>query len=453
MSAALALVLLHLAGVAAMAAVGAAAWARFAQAGLAAAALPVAMLAAASGGLDPLARLLVPLVALLGATSAIAAAVAPEAGRPGPARVMQAAFQGVLGAVQAALLADGLLPAWGAVQAAVIAAVLLVAAQGSAAAIAAAWRMALPSAAGLALAAFGTLLLALAAEGDAARYLSLPALRGIGAGYEPALRSLGVLLLVAGYGTVAGLVPLQGWRADAEAEAPPAMSPRLAALLPIAALATMLRGLLLAPGAEPLLLAGLGLLAVLVAAGAAWTERDARRLLALAGTLHLGLAAAGFGIGAPLAGLLLLGGHALLQGGAGPAIGWAAVGAGSRALRDVGGQVAARPALRAGVALAGAGLVGLPPFALFLGGMALLVEAASRAPLLAVGLGAGMVAAALGLLRAGAVLCVARPQAGTEPPRAIAAILWLYLLLAAIAGVFAPDALAALFADAAAVLR
>jgi hypothetical protein len=51
------------------------------------------------------------------------------------------------------------------------------------------------------------------------------------------------------------------------------------------------------------------------------------------------------------------------------------------------------------------------------------------------------------------VLCVARPQAGTEPPRAIAAILWLYLLLAAIAGVFAPDAVAALFADAAAVLR
>ena len=450
MTAALALVLLHLAGAAAMAAVGAAAWARFAQAGLAAAALPVALLAAASGGLDPLARLLVPLVALLGATSAIAAAVAPEAGRPGPARVMQAAFQGVLGAVQAALLADGLLPAWGAVQAAVIAAVLLVAAQGSAAAIAAAWRMALPSVAGLALAAFGTLLLALAAEDDAARRL---ALRGVGAASDPGLRSLGVLFLVAGYGAVAGLVPLQAWRADAEAEAPPAMAPLLAVLLPIAALATMLRGLPLAAGPEPLLLAALGLLAVLFAAGALWTGRDARRLLAFAGVVQLGLAAVGFGIGAPLAGLLLLAGHALLLGGAGPAIGWASAGAGSRALRDVGGQLAARPALRAGVALAIAGLGGLPPFAAFLGGTALLVEAASRAPLLAVGLGAGMVAAAVGLVRAGAALCVAPPQPGAGPPRAIVAILWLYLLLAAIAGVFAPDAVAALFADAAAVLR
>jgi hydrogenase-4 component F len=103
-----------------------------------------------------------------------------------------------------------------------------------------------------------------------------------------------------------------------------------------------------------------------------------------------------------------------------------------------------------------AGGAGLPPFAVFLAEVALLFEAASRAPLLAVAVGAGLAVAGAGLLRAALLrLCFgpARPEFAAPVPRAVLVVLWLHLALAALCGVFAPDAVAAVFAAAAEVLR
>jgi hydrogenase-4 component F len=468
MSAALALVLLHLSGAAAMAALGAAAWARWANVALAAAGLPLALLAGpgAEGAwlsADPLARLLVPLAGFVGLTCAVYSAATLPAERfdAARARLYHACFQAFLGANHAALLADNLGVMWVAVEAATIASVLVVAIRRTPAAIEAAWTFFVLCGVGIALALFGTLLLALAAgEAAGAERLSFAALRALGAELDAGLASLAFLFLLAGYGTKAGLVPLHAWMPDAHAEAPVAVPAVLSGLLVNTALAAVLRAKAVADGVEApvppgALLAALGLASVLLASVAVWRRRDARRLFAWSSIGQAGLASVAFGIGAPLAGLLQMAGNALLKSAVFFAVGQAAILGGSQRIRDISGLVAARPALGWGLALAIAGVAGLPPFAVFLAEVALLFEAAARAPLLAVALGAGLAVAGAGLLRAALRLCFgpARAEFARPVPRAVIVVLWLHLALAALCGVFAPDAVAALFARAAEMLR
>jgi len=152
---------------------------------------------------------------------------------------------------------------------------------------------------------------------------------------------------------------------------------------------------------------------------------------------------------------LQMAGNALLKSAVFFAVGQAAILRGSQQMRDISGLVAARPALGWGLAVAIAGVAGLPPFAVFLAEMALLFEAASRAPLLAVAVGAGLAMAGAALLRAALRLCFgpARPEFAAPVPRAVLVVLWVHLALAALCGVFAPHAVAGVFAAAAEVLR
>ncbi|MCS6932779.1 MAG: hydrogenase 4 subunit F [Acetobacteraceae bacterium] len=466
MSAALALVLWHLAGAAAMAGVGAAPWARWANVALAAAGLPLALLVGPGGegawlSADALARLLAPLAALVGLTCAVYSAATLDAERfdAARARLYHACFQAFLGANHAALLADNLALMWVAVEAATIASVLVVAIHRTPAAIEAAWKFFVLCGVGIALALFGTLLLAAGDAGGAER-LSFAALRALGAELNAGLVSLGFLFLLAGYGTKAGLVPLHAWMPDAHAEGPVAISAVLSGLLLNTAMAAVLRAKVLADGVEApvppgVLLAALGLASVLLASVALWRRRDARRLFAWSSIEQMGLAAVAFGIGAPVAGLLQMAGNALLKSAVFFAVGQAAILRGSQRMRDISGLVAARPALGWGLALAIAGVAGLPPFAVFLAEMALLFEAASRAPLLALAVGASLVAAGAALLRAALRLCFgpARAEFAAPVPRTVIGVLWLHIAMAALCGVFAPDAAAALFASAAEVVR
>ena len=198
-------------------------------------------------------------------------------------------FQALIGAIQAATLADNLMLSWLALSVAVAAAAVVVAASRRPAAIQAASHLVRQCAIGLQLALLGVLLLEFAP--DAAG-----------------------LFLLAGYGALAGLVPLHSWLLPTaeQSVAPAAIILTLLANVPI----VLFMRLQLPPG----LLMAFGFASFLPAAIALHAKVDRPRTVALAGTAQLGMMAIAVGVGArPVAWLhltlLTLARSAVLQSG------------------------------------------------------------------------------------------------------------------------------------------
>lgn len=183
------------------------------------------------------------------------------------ARVYHVGYQALVGAIQAATLADNLILTWLALVVAVAAAVAMTEAVRKPAAAAAASRLVVHGAIGLLLAMLGTLLLDLA-PGPAAVFLLL------------------------GYGALAGLVPLHGWVASAAAEGmvPGAIIVALLANVPLA--------LFMRLHIAPELLIAFGLLSLLPGSVALLVRLDHRRTVAVAGMAQLGMVVFAIGIGA-----------------------------------------------------------------------------------------------------------------------------------------------------------
>ncbi len=173
--------------------------------------------------------------------------------------------QVLAGAMQAAVLVDDLVLTWLALVVAVAAAAVMTgAARGGAAA---ASRLVLHCTIGLLFALLGTLLLELA-----------PAPAGV--------------FLLLGYGTLAGLMPLHSWLANAAAQGVP----------PGAVIVTLLANvpllLFMRLHIVPELLIALGLASLLLCGVALFAGRDRRRTVTLAGMAQLGIAVFAIGIGA-----------------------------------------------------------------------------------------------------------------------------------------------------------
>ncbi|WP_426959904.1 proton-conducting transporter membrane subunit [Muricoccus radiodurans] len=418
--------------------------------------------------LDGLNAALLLLGAVVGLTTATysAATFHAEGFTPVAARAYHAAFQAFLGAHHLALLADNLGLMWVAIEVATLATVLMVAVHRTPAAIGAAWKFFILCGTGIALALFGTIVLAMAGQPhlpDHAARLSLAALGGIAAAADGGLLSLAFVLLLVGYGTKAGLAPLHSWLPDAHAEGPTAISAVLSGLLLNVALHAVLRvanvvgrnAAAVSPG--PFLVA-LGLLSLLIAAFSLWRRRDARRLLGWSSIEHMGLAALAFGLGAPVAGVLHMAGHSLIKGAAFFAVGAASILKGGQEVARIGGLAGSHPVLGWGLALALAGLAGLPPFPFFATEIGMALAAAGAAPWLLVPLAIGLVVAAAALVGAIGALCLgpATPDAPAPPgvpvigPSGVLGPLWLHLLLALAIGLGLGNGM---LADAAAVLR
>jgi hydrogenase-4 component F len=383
-------------------------------------------------------------------------------------RAYHAAYQVFMGAQFLALLADNLGVMWVAVEIATLATVSMVAVHRTPAAFEAAWKFFILCGVGIALALFGTIVLYLAAQPflQEENGLSWAALMGVAARCDPATLNLAFAFLLIGYGTKAGLVPLHSWLPDAHAEGPVPISAVLSGLLLNAAMLAVLRAKsilganadAIAPG--PFLLA-LGLASVLLAALALWRRRDARRFFGWSSIEHMGLAAFAFGIGgaaANLAGLLHLLGHALVKSAIFFGVGRAAQAKGSQKIAEIGGLVATHPALGWGLALAIAGIAGLPPFLLFASEFRLLTVAAAEMPWLALPLVIGMVTALAALVTVLQRMCFGAPTPDAAGALdgwrewAAAVPLWLHLAVAAALGVAMPGALAAMLAEAARVV-
>lgn len=326
-------------------------------------------------------------------------------------RVYHVLFQVVSGGALLAVLSDDPGITWAALAAAAVAAAFAPGLPGTPGAAQAARRGFVPVWAGAALALFGTVALhaaALPVLGPGGAAMTWSGLVDAAPGVPGAMLTLAGAPLIVGCATLAALAPLHGWMPGSRAAGPTPALAVLSGVVPVAALAVLLRlrGVLAVnpeamPPGPPLL--ALGVLSVLLAGFGLWRCRDAAGFFALCATGQRGVVCLGFGLGTPAAtsgGLLHLAAHTL----AGAAV-LQCVGAGGVARPEDGrypahggGPAPSHPASRAPFAAGVAALAGLPPFGVFAGGYLVLAEVAREAPWLLVPAGAGLLAGSWALV-------------------------------------------------------
>jgi hydrogenase-4 component F len=272
-------------------------------------------------------------------------------------------------------LVDNLAVLWVAVELTTVVSAVLVTSEGTDASLEAAWKYLVIGSAGLAIGLFGIVVLYLSAFpvlGDAftPRFTVLAPVAGH---LTPTLARTAFGLVVIGFGTKAGLVPMHAWLPDAHSEGPSPVSAMLSGALLAAALYAVLRvGAIVeaAAGATYVraLLLALGAITLLVAGFFALRQRNYKRLLAYSSIEHMGIVSLGIGIGGPIAayGAFL---HVLAHA---AAKALAFFGAGellsrfeSREVGEVRGVMRVAPLTGVMVLTAAIAISGMPPFGIF----------------------------------------------------------------------------------------
>jgi hydrogenase-4 component F len=253
------------------------------------------------------------------------------------------------------VLADNFVLLWFGISATTLATAFLVGYSGEPAALEAAWKYLVLCSVGIALALLGILMLARATADPSA----LP------------LARLATSLMVLGFGTKAGLVPMHAWLPDAHSKAPAPISALLSGVLVSCSLYAIVRTLnasavLGTAGSVQTLLLVLGVASVVVAGGLMLTQRDLKRLLAYSTVEHAGIVALALGFGGPLgtfAALFHLVAHAFAKSTAFFAVGVLQAQRGTTEIGALHGGCRVWP----GRLLLGAlvALGGMPPFGLF----------------------------------------------------------------------------------------
>jgi hydrogenase-4 component F len=331
---------------------------------------------------DALAALL---LIVIGAVALVATATSPSylraehaaghlAGNAGTR--YSALVQAFLATMCLAVLAGNLGVTWVAVEATTISTAFLVGHKATRPAIEAAWKYTVICSVGIALAFLGVVILHYAAQHSTpipANPLGWTDLNAAAANLDPAVTRIAVVLLILGFGTKAGLAPLHAWLPDAHSQAPAPVSALMSGVLLSVALGTILRVKVIADAAlgigfTRILLAGIALASLGVAASLLLAQRDYKRMLAYSSIEHLALMAFGAAIGTPLAiaaVLLHILGHGLAKSVLFCGAGHLLEATGSSHISAVRALAARAPTL-AGLFAAGLlALIGLPPFALF----------------------------------------------------------------------------------------
>ncbi|MGZ0153489.1 proton-conducting transporter transmembrane domain-containing protein [Kribbella sp. WER1] len=282
-----------------------------------------------------------------------------------------------------AVVANNLGLLWAAIEATTIVTAFLVGHRGSRRSLEATWKYVVICSVGIALAYLGTVLVNYAAKqaGFAAHgTLDWTVLAAHAGELDQGVMRLAFGLLVLGFGTKAGLIPLHSWLPDAHSQAPAPVSALMSGVLLPVAVYALARYRVIAvgsagPGFVRALLLTVALGSLLLAAGLLLAQRDYKRLLAYSSIEHMSLAAIGLAIGTPLAvaaTLLHVVGHGLTK-----SVLFCT--AGEILNREHTTRIASvralftRAPLLAGLFATGlVALLGLPPFSLFTSELALL---------------------------------------------------------------------------------
>jgi hydrogenase-4 component F len=194
---------------------------------------------------------------------------------------------------------------WIAVELTTLASVFLITFHDDDTSLEAGWKFLVLGSLGLAFALLGTVLLFAAGQGHLGEGLqALNWTRFMQTAHQlhPFTLRLGVVFLLIGYGTKAGLAPMHTWKPDAYREAPSPAGVLMAVGMLNGALYCLLRVHLiskaaLGPDFSGGLLLTLGLLSVLVAMPFILIQWNLKRLLAYSSIEHVGIMAVGVGLG------------------------------------------------------------------------------------------------------------------------------------------------------------
>jgi hydrogenase-4 component F len=378
-------------------------------------------------------------------------------------RFYHAMFQGMMGAMNLALLANNIGLMWVGLEFATLMTVIMVGIYRTPSALEAAWKYFILGIVGISLAFFGTIIVYLAGQsvlGEGAPAMTWSRLMEVAPKLDAPLINLAFIFLLVGYGTKVGLAPLHAWLPDAHAEGPTPISAVLSGLLLNVALFALLRfKMLLAahPGAlkpGPIMIT-IGLLSLIFAAVMLYQRRDIKRFFAYSSIEHMGLITFAFGMGGALAnfaGLLHMVMHSLTKSAIFFAVGNVAQAKGTQKLADIRGLSVSHPALALGLAAAVIAISGLPPFGAFMSEFLILTSTFAREPLLAVAVAFGLLVAFGALLLRLQGVLFGEPSEPAHQVKASSAPLIVHLSLILIAGLYLPAALVSWFQRAAELL-
>lgn len=324
----------------------------------------------------------------------------------------------------------------------------------------AAWKYLLICSVGIALALLGNFFLAAASGAAEGSGLTFDLLAERATSLDPRWLRAAALLLVVGYGTKMGLVPMHTWLPDAHSEAPSVVSALLSgALLNCAFLGLLrLQGLLSAAGLADFgreILLILGFLSMAAAALFIVAQKDFKRLLAYSSVENMGILAVGIGLGGggDWGALYHAVNHSLVKAALFLTAGNILLFTQTKSVEDSRGLLRALPF--SGILwMAGfLAIAGLPPFGSFLSELAILREAVSSGRYVAAAAFLAFLAAAfVGLALACTRMAQGAPLHPAPPVRegAVAVLPPLALLAcAAVLGILVPGFLDSLMGKAA----
>lgn len=279
---------------------------------------------------------------------------------------------------------------WIAIEATTLSTAFLINFYRKASAVEAAWKYLIINSLGLLLALFGTLVfMASAGHAVPASLSNWGELFAVAASLDPVVVKIAFVFLLIGYGTKVGLVPMHTWKPDAYSKAP---TPVIAlfsgvlmnvAFLPILRFKTIVDQALGIAFTQQLLLF-FGFISVVVASLLMFEQRNYKRLLAFSSIEHAGLIALGFGFGGlgTIAALLHMVYHALVKSLLFFSIGNVFLKFSSTKMENIRGVMSALPLTSVLLLIGFVGVVGMPPFGVFLTEMGILTAGMASHPIL-----------------------------------------------------------------------
>ncbi len=378
-------------------------------------------------------------------------------------RFYHALYQAMMGAMIVALIANNIGLMWVGVEVATLSTVMMVGIYRTPAAVEAAWKYFILGSVGIGLAFFGTILVYLVAEqvlGDGLPAMAWDRIAANAGKFDPEMLSLAFVFLLVGYGTKVGLAPFHAWLPDAHSEGPTPISAVLSGLLLNVALYALLRfKIVLAANPSTLnvglIMIVLGLVSVLFAAIMLYRRRDIKRLFAYSSIEHMEIVTCAFGLGGPLAsfaGLLHMAMHSLTKSAIFFAVGHIAQVKGTQRLADIGGLSTTHPVLAVGLGVGVIAIAGLPPFGLFMSEFMLITSGNARQPIVAIILVIGILIAFGALVLRMQNVLFGEPRGPVDKVRASYVPMFLHLAAVLVAGFWLPEPLVNWFRAVAAQL-
>lgn len=222
-----------------------------------------------------------------------------------------------------AVISNNIIMLWVAIEATTLSSAFLVGIYGNRSSLEAAWKYVIICTVGVSFGLYGTILV----FSDAVNVLKEPGMAVLwteivknAAAFDPTLIKLAFVFILIGFGTKAGLFPMNTWLPDAHSEAPSPVSALLSAVLLNCALFIIIRFSTivnqgLGPAFTQTLFLVFGTVSIASAAFFMYVQRDIKRLLAYSSTENIGFILVGLGLGpiGILAALLQTLNHSLVK--------------------------------------------------------------------------------------------------------------------------------------------